>query len=442
MTVLGHWRQYLRCRQEASFNAATPQTAKEWNHGLGAAIGWIDLVDQLDGAGLAPVTNLIFPSGKSGQRFVNNASPIAGAQTVQLGQLTMPVYPELIDRFLRATFGSVTRTPTAGVAAQASTAFASLATLTTQPSTLEQLKFVIVSSTASSAAVINIIQNAVTVETITIGTSVASVDGTYYSKGGYDGSVNAITFTIGGTVTSGMVTVSGITKVASNHVFNTSGAPSLVIEQAASIQEGSTNSEFFPGCKVPTLSFAYDRRAVDNILLATATINGLLPTVATSTGFGGDFIAGSDAAYRPFAGWTGAMQIDDVADVEIISANLNINSNDEHYSTSSGLQAPTGAIEGLAEFFGTITIIPTATSRWDDYQAATGRKMELEFTTPHYITGTTGYQFKITCNSIYIESYTRAKEGAAQSAELTVRGVYNSTDAGPCQVDTISRLPV
>ena len=441
MAVLGQWRQFLRVREESSFNASNPETANEWQQVAGAN-GWLDAIDDLNGAGLQQSTPLIFPSAKAGRRFMNNAAPVAGAQEVALGPIVMPVYPDLIIPWMRSCLGTKTITPTAGTAALASTAFASVATLDTQPSTLEQLKFVIASSTAASGASIDIIQNSVTVETITIPDSGSSVDGNYYSKGAYDGSTNAITFSISGTVTSGTVVISGVKSNATNLKFSSSAAASLVVEQAARVEEGSANSEFFPGCKVPTMSFAYDRRAVDNLLLATFNISGLQPTVATSTTYANDAAAGSVAGYLPFAGWTAAIQIDDVDNTEIMAATININSNDEHYATSSGSQSPTGAIEGMAEFTANITLLPGSTTRWDDYQAATSRKIEIEFLTPHYINATTPYQFKITSNNAYIETYTRGNEGAAQSAEILIRGVYNSTDSGPCQVDVRSRMPV
>ena len=40
MAVIGQWKQFIRVRQEASFNAANPQTAQEWNVKAGAT-GWI-----------------------------------------------------------------------------------------------------------------------------------------------------------------------------------------------------------------------------------------------------------------------------------------------------------------------------------------------------------------------------------------------------------------
>lgn len=446
MTALGSWLPAIRVREESSYNAATPQTAREWWHradvALGGSTGWIDALDSLDGAGLQSNAPLIFPSGKVGARFMNNLPPVAGSRLPELGSLTLPVIPDMFVRWLAGIFATNTITPTAGIAAKSSVAFASLATLDTQPDSLEQLVFTIAASTAATGAIINIIQDAQTVESINIGTSGSSVNGVYYSKGAYDGSVNAITFSVAGTVTSGTVVVSGLDYTTHNFKFASTPAPSLVIEQRARVEEGSANSEFFPGCKIPTCQLAFDRNTQDNLLLATLGIIGLAPTVATSTTYAGDAIAGSDAVYLATAGWTGAIQIDDVANLEVVSANININSNDEIYSVASGTQSPTAAAEGLAEFTADLTVIPTDTTRWDDYQAATSRKIELEFLTPHLVNGSTPYQVKITANNVYVATYQRANQSAVQSATMTLRGVYNSTDAGPCQVDVRARMPI
>lgn len=440
MPATGFWAQFLRCRLETSFNASAPQTANDWSQGVapGGANGWIDIYDQIDSAGLVPNIPLIFPTGKSGSRLMNTADPVAGGQEAGLGSLTFPVYPELADRFLQVAMGVPTRTPTAGSAAQAATAFASLATLTTQPADNEQLSFTIASSTAASGASINVIQSGVTVETISIPDSASSVDGVYYMRGYVaDGSTNNVTFTVAGTVTAGTVAVAGVSYVDVNFKVANS-TPSMVIEQAGRVESGSGNSEFFPGCKIPTIQFAYDRSAADNLLLMTSEVNGLYPTTATSTTYADE----ASTYYRPFAGWLATVEIDDTANTEIISANININGNAEHFAVSDGNRGPGNVVEGMLEAFGTFTVVPNDSSRWDDFDAATPFKLEVEFLTPFYIEGTTPYRFKYTFNRAYIETYTRNAQGAAQGAEIAFRAVRNDTDVGPVQIDVRGRLPV
>lgn len=439
MTV-GTFQRFWRVRSEASFNAASPETGATWNIGGngGGANGWFDLPVTRESDGLQPKSTIIYPSTAAGTRAMNTALPIAGAYPAELGTLEFAVYPELIDRILRAVFGSVSRTPTAGVAAKSSVAFASLATLDTQPNGTEQLVFTIASSTAASSAAINIIQGGVTQETITIGTNAGTVNGAYYSKGGYKGDVSAITFTVAGTVTDGMVVVSGIDK--NTNVFTAGSTnPSLVIEQAGRPEAdlGSGYSEYFPGCVIPTLQLAYDRSAPDSLLMATATIMGLNPTTAAAGTYAND----AAAYYRPFAGWTGSLTLDGGAWAEVVVANITIQPNTELYATSSGTQQPTGQIPGYFEVFGTMTILPADETQWAAYRAQTVQNVELTFTTPHYIVDTTAYTMLFEFTQFTIEDYTRNSQSMAQGAEIAFRTIYDSSD-GPCKATVVSRIPV
>lgn len=440
MSVVGTFERFWRIRSEASFNAATPGGGAAWNIGGngGGANGWMDLPVTRESDGLQPKSTIIYPSTAAGTRAMNSALPIAGAYPAELGSLEFAVYPELIDRIFRQVFGSVARTPTAGNAAKSSIAFASLAALDTQSNGTEQLKFVIASSSAASAAAINIIQSAATQETITIGTSAGSVDGDYYSKGAYDGTTNAITFSVDGTVTDGMVVVSGIDK--NTNVFTAGDTnPSLVIEQAGRPEAdlGSSYSEYFPGIVIPTLQLAYDRSAADSLLTATATILGLNPTRATAGSYAND----AATYYRPFAGWTGAITTDGGSWAEVVAANITIQPNNELYATSSGTQQPTGEVEGYFEVFGTLTILPEDETQWDAYRAQTIQDVELTFTTPHYIVDTTGYSLKLEFTQLSIEDYSRNAQGMAQGAEIAFRTIYDSSD-GPCKATVVSRMPV
>jgi len=398
----------------------------------------MDLPVTRESDGLQPKTTIMYPSTAAGNRAMNSALPIAGAYPSELGSLEFAVYPELIDRIFRAVFGSVSRTPTAGSAALASTAFGSVATLDTQPDGTEQLKFTIASSTAASSAAINIIQDSVTVETITIGSNAGTVDGDYYSKGGYDGTTNAITFSVDGTVTDGMVVVSGIDK--NTNVFTAGDTnPSLVIEQAARPEAdlGSSYSEYFPGLVIPTLQLAYDRSAPDSMLMATATIMGLTPVRAAAGTYAND----AAKYYRPIAGWTGALTLDSASWAEVVAANITIQPNTELYATSSGAQDPTGKIEGYFEVFGTLTILPEDETQWDAYRAQTVQDVELTFTTPFYIVDITGYSIKFEFTQFTIEDYTRNSQSMAQGAEIAFRTVYDSSD-GPIKATAVSRMPV
>lgn len=435
MSVSSVWSRFFRYRSEASWNAATPGGGVDWAI-AGGANGWFELPVIKDSDGLQPKSTIIYPSTMSGQRAMNAALPIAGAYPSELGSLEFGFYPELCDRIMRAVFGTVSRTETPGTAALVSTAFASLATLDTQPTGDEQLKFVVASSTAASSAAINILEAGAIVETITIGTNAGSVDGTYYSKGGYKAG-GTVTLSVAGTVTSGMVTVSGI-KYVSNVFTVGNSTPSLVFEQGGRIEAGSGNSEYFPGCVVPTLVLSYDRSAPDNMLMCNATIQGLNPTATTA----GTFANHAAKFYQPFAGWTAAATIDGAAWSEIAAMSLTIQPGTGLYAVSSGAQNPSGKLEGEVEVFGTITLLPGADTRWTDYRASTVRNVEVEFLTPFYVNGTTPYQLKLEMTQTTFSDYTRNRQqNLAQGAELAFRTIFDSTD-GPVKATTRCRLPV
>lgn len=439
MATQPQWLNYWRVRREAAFNSAIVNSP-DWNVSTDS-LGWHNL-PPMDSDGLNAEQAVIFPSGQSGQRSLYNAIPVAGAYETALGTLEMPVYPELIDPFLYNIFGQVTRTETAGTAALASTAFASVATLDTQPNGTEMLKFTISSSAAASSAVINVIQDSATVESITIPDSGSSVDGDYYTKGGYDGSTNAITFTVSGSVTGGNVVIAGVDYVT--NVFTpvtTNTVPTLQIEQGGRPEAGSGNSEFFNGVVVSTSTLSYDRLVTDGLLAWSGNLMGRFPGSGATAGTYND-----DASdyYRPIAGWTGTVSIggDSGECDRIVSATININPNNDLLPASCGTRQPSEAISGQMEVTGSLVIRPEDETYWNAFVNNTVQDLELDFVTPFYVVDTTGYQFKIDISSAYIDQYTRSRQGQAQTATLNFRAIYNDGDSGAVRITTRCRMPV
>jgi hypothetical protein len=439
----GAYLEYVRYRTEASYAAAAPQTASNWNIGGngGGANGWFEL-PVLKTAEAQPKSPLIYPMTKSGQRHMHVALPVAGSNPPeQIGSYEFPIYPVLCDRLWRAAFGTVNRTETAGVAAKSSVAFGSLATLDTQPATLEVLKFVIASSTAASSAVINIIQNGVTVETITIGTNAGTVNGSYYSKGGYDGSVNAVTFSISGTVTSGMVTVSGIKFVTNVFTIATS-TPSLVFDQGGRLEAGSGNSEYFAGCVVPTIALNYARTDQQGLLMGNATILGQKPTNATAVAFAND----AAAFYHTYQAWTASLTLGGSPWLEVQAMSINLAPNTGLYEVSSGTQSPSGKIEGEFAVTGEITLLPADNARFADYQAATVRDVNLTFTSPYMVNASTPFSLLLELPQLSLGDYTRTQvavgEAIAQGATVPFTGIYDSAHSGAVRMTSIDRLPI
>ncbi|GIK36568.1 MAG: hypothetical protein BroJett011_04010 [Chloroflexota bacterium] len=429
--------EFMRVRTEASFedNQTTPATSKkEWNVLGGGATGWMDLPVVKDNPGLQPKSTMIYPMIKSGVRAMNTAMPVAGAFTSELGALDLYMYLELMDRIFYSVFGAVARTPTAGTAAQTATAFASLATLSAQPTGTEQLRFTVASSTAATSAIINILVGGVVQESINIGTSGASVDGVYWSKGGYGPTV---TFTVSGSVTDGTVAVDGF-KYSTNVFTQGATNPTLQFEQAGRPEAGSGNSEFFSGITIPTLTLSYDRPAQDSLFMANATIHGLPPITATAGAFANDFAA----YYQPLAGWTAAVTLDGVAYAEVASASITIQPNNALTSTSSGHQKPNGQVTGEFEVFGNLSILPDSDARWLKYKNATAEALVLDFLSPYMVNGSDAFRFKLDLSRNTYADYGRTRNGQALGADLQFRGIYNTTDSGSVKATTRCRMPL
>lgn len=449
MAVTPRWKQGWRIRRESSFGASIV-TTYPWNHALGGANGWVDLPVVKGQAGLQPKSTPIYPGVASGQRAMNQALPVAGAYPAALGSMQCVVYPELMDRILYAAFGSQTKTPTAGNAVLTATAVATLATATalgTQSDGTEQLKFTVAGgSTSSTSAVIQIIQDSVVLEEINIGTVGASVDGVYYSQGAYDGSSDAISIKLNGSISGGTPTiaVAGVDYTTTEFTMdNTQDTPpTLQVEQRGRPEAGSGNSEFFNGVVTPTIGFSYDRTAADGLLLATMDFQGLQNDPAAA----GSLANAAALYYYPVVGWHAALTIGGANWLETTGLTLNINPTNGLYDVSSGNQNPTGAAAGEIEVTGTFPILPGDESRWDDYRNSTVRDIEITFTTQKKIVDSTGWQFKVEMTQLTFSDYSRTvvnQNGVDLfGADLPFRAIFNTTDSGACKVTTISRMPV
>lgn len=428
------WKQFFRVQVESAFGAGGGSA--DWNIGGngGGATGWRDVPVVPGSVRINPKEAQIFAQYAAGKRAMNQQAPVPGAYSVE-GSFEMPVYLELIDPFLEAVLGADSRTPTAGSATQASTAFASLATLSAQPDGTEQLKFVIASSTAASTAAINIIQNAVTVETITIGTSASSVDGDYYSKGAYDGTTNAITFSVDGTVTSGMVTVSGI-DLNTNVFTPTTTSPSLKIEEAGQPRSAS-NSGFYTGAVIPTLQFVFDRTALDGLLMATATLQSQFVADTTAGTFPND----PANYYHPLGNWTATMLHDGASYERLVGADFTINGGNQLFAIASGAQNPSGVNYSGQEVTGTFNIIPEDATEWNKYVGQTVTDVHLLFTSPNNIVDSTKWSLLFEFSELYIEDYQENVANGMFGAALQFRTTDDASD-GIVKVTTVSRMPL
>lgn len=416
------YKNAWRISEEASFNEANPES-KEYE----------DLPVIRESEGLQPKQAVIYPETAAGKRAMNTASPIAGADEPELGSLEHVFYPDLMLPILKGVFGSQVATPTAGTAALAATVFNGMSAqaLDTEPTSTERLVFTIASSTDATGATIQIFENAILVETITIADSVSSVDGSFNSLGSYSAPV---TITTTGTITAGTLAIAGV--ASTSYVFNvTDTLVSFAIEQQARPEASpDTNSEFFPGCVFPSIEINFDRSDTAGILAITTEVSGLFPTVAVSTVF-------DDAAsifFKPFAAWHATIQIDDVDFCDVESATITLTPNTNLYAVACGSKKPDQARLGFFEVTGTLTVIPSDDARWLQYLNVAESKLNIIFTSTELVTAATPYSMDIEVPQFSLEDYSRAAGNELNMAELAFRGVYDAGASGSANVTVVA----
>jgi len=428
------WQQFYRAQFESAFGAGGGTV--DWNIGGngGGATGWRDLAVIPGSVGITPIEPQIFMANAAGKRALNQQPPVPGAYEVT-GSFEMPVLPELIYPIFRAVMGGVSNSETAGSAALASTAFATVATLDTQSDGTEVLKFVIASSSAATGAAINIIQSAATVETITIGDSAGSVDGDYYSKGAYDGTTNAITFSVDGTVTSGMVVISGVDKVTNTFTMSTSN-PFMKLEEAGQPKSAS-NSSFYTGTVFKDVTLAFDRTAADGLLMATPTFASKFPTMASAGTYAND----AAKYYHPLGAWTASLTKGGSAFDKVQSVSLVIDGGTVLFPVASGDQDPAGGSFAAQQVSGTFTILPEDGTEWDAFVGQTVGDYHLIFTSPNFVVDTDPWLITIEMTALYFETYGENAQEGMFGANLAIRTIDEATD-GIIKITTVTRMPV
>jgi len=431
--------QYWRIRPGTTFADATPNLpVGDWNTTQGA--GWCDVPADRDTTPLKFGETSIFPAVACGGRSLNVADPVAGLTNTELGGFAMAYYPELMHPWNDMMFGTTnkTSTPTAGVAARASEALTGLAALDTQPDTDEVLVFTVGSSVTTSGVIISIIQSGVTVETITIPDETGGdADGAYYSKGGYDGTPNALTFSVAGTAVSALVVVSGV-KYWTTEWKMSPTTPVGVIEQGGRVEVDSTDSQYATGAVVSGATLEYDRTAADGLLMFNPTILGNYVSATKTSGCDGD----AANFYRPMAGWNGLVSIDAVTNLEVQTCSIAINPTDEMVQVSSGSQSPSAKTEGYFEAVASITLVPADKTRFDASQAQTAENWALVFSSPYMVNASQAWVLTVDMSNAFYEEYTPATSGMVQSADITLRGVYDATDGGSIKFTQIDRRGV
>ena len=428
------WNQFFKAQFESTFGGAVGTA--DWNIGGngGGAIGFRDLAVVPNSVRINPVETQIFLENAAGLRELNQQAPVPG-QRETTGSFEMPFVPELIYPIFRAVMGGVAIVETAGAAALASTAFASVATLDTQPDGTELLKFVIASSTAASAAVINIIQSAATVEIITIGSNGSTVDGDYYSKGAYDGSSNAITFTIEGTVTSGTVVISGVDLVTSTLTMANT-VSSMKLEEAGQ-PKSAANSGFYAGTAFKDFEITFDKTALDGLIMLTTNFSSKFYASATANTYANDVAT----FYHPFAGWNVTLTKAGAAFDKLQQMTLATDGGTELFRVASGDQDPAGMSFGPQQVTATFAVLNQDATEWDEFVGQTEVDYHIIFTSPNDIVDSTKWTTTFELTKSYIETFAEGTSDTNFSAEMGLRTINDSSD-GILKITHVSRMPV
>jgi hypothetical protein len=247
--------------------------------------------------------------------------------------------------------------------------------------------------------------------------------------------VNAITFSVDGTVTAGQVVVSGVDYVTNTFTMSTSN-PSMKIEEAGQPKSGS-NSSFYTGALFKELTLAFDRTALDGLLTATPTFNSKFPTFATAGTYGND----AALYYHPLGGWTASLTKDGSAFDKVQTASLVIDGGTVPFVVASGDQDPAGASYADQQFSGTFTILPEDGTEWNDFVGQTEADYTLVFTSPSYIVDTTPWLITIEMTALYLETYVENAQEGMFGADLGIRTIDEATD-GIIKITTRTRMPV
>ncbi len=428
------WKQFFRAQFEATF-AGVVGTA-EWNIGGngGGVNGFRDLAVVPNSVRINPTETAIFLENAAGLRELNQQAPVPG-QHETTGSFEMPFVPELIYPIFRSVMGGVAIVETAGSAALASTAFASVATLDTQSDGTEVLKFVIASSTAAAAATIDIIQSAVTVETINIGTNASSVDGDYYSKGAYDGTTNAITFTIAGTVTAGFVVISGVDFVTST-ITMADTVPSMKLEEAGQPKSASNNG-FYTGATFKDFEITFDKTALDGLIMMTTNFSSKFFAAATANTYANDVAT----FYHPFAGWNVTLTKGGSAFDKVQTMTMTVDGGTELFRVASGDQDSAGQSFGPQQVMPVFTILPEDATEWNDFVGQTVGDYHVIFTSPNDIVDSTKWTTTFEFTKAFIETYVENTADTNFGAEMAMRTINDASD-GIVKITHVSRMPV
>jgi hypothetical protein len=436
---------------ETSFNGQTPlalTTVEDWNKGSGGGVnGWRDVDAAVaDFAWMKGVSAIMFPEAANGQRGLNVYGPEPGRNNVD-GAWNSNFAPEMVSNYFFGAQGGKAITPTAGTAVQATPAsFPSAAnTLTAQPTGDEQIVFTIASSTDASGASIVINVAGSPVETIPITDSVSSVDGVYYSKGGY-GTGGTVTFDLVGTSTGAGVTVTGI-SFNTTVITSADTVPTFAFEQhGGSDGAAEANSWFYTGAAFASVVTTFDIVG-GGLVQVSPTVLSRFNTDDTVAADHGRQVkttfSDEGKLYHRFAGWQATLSIDSVdLDCPLQSATLTVNSGNILTAGGSGDQEPCAVEVGPLEVLLEVALKPDDATEFDAWLDQTDANLVLTLTSPHFVNGATPYSASFRLPTAWRETFDETTADESALSTFGWRGVYDPVVDDILITTIVDRMPV
>lgn len=447
------FQMYLRYLVETSYNGQTPlalTAVEDWNKGSGGGVnGWRDVdTSTADFAWLKGVSVIVFPEAANGQRGMDVYGPEAGRNNVD-GAWNSNFAPEMVSPYFQGVQGQKAITPTAGTAVQATPAsFPSAAnTLTAQPTGDEQIVFTIASSTDAASASIVVNVGGVAVETIPITDSVSSVDGAYYSKGGW-GAGGTVTFDLVGTSAGAAVTVTGI-SFNTTVITSADTVPTFAFEQHGGSDGGAeANSWYYTGGVIGSVVTTFDIVGGGLVQISPTVLTRFNTDDTVAADYGRQIktvsgFADEGKLYHRFTGWQATLSIDSVdLGCPLQSATLTVNSGNILTAGGSGDQEPCAVEVGPLEVLLEIGLKPDDGDEFDAWIDQTDGNVVLTLTSPHFVNGSTPYSASFRLPAAWRQTF---DEGTADESALATygwRGVYDDVVGDVLITTIVDRMPV
>tara|TARA_Y100000310_G_scaffold317924_1_gene371375 strand:+ start:429 stop:1379 length:951 start_codon:yes stop_codon:yes gene_type:complete len=227
----------------------------------------------------------------------------------------------------------------------------------------------------------------------------------------------------------GSVSVSGSTVFT--HTFVQGDTPgSLTVEE--DVSDAAANLALqFTGARAGELGFSFD--AGTGVLEFTSSWMSKIPTKVT-----GASPAVSGTLTEPWGGWRGTVASSGLTSI-IVSADFTLSRELQPVYTAQNSQEPFAIMQGPLSFEGRLVLAAEDLTEFDTWKAHTEQSFVIAFTTG---SGDARNSFQITATVLNLANgpFEIDRSAAGVVFGLPVLGLWNSTDAGPVQIELINSV--